>query len=223
MNDDNQTQQSNSKLLAALVAAKKKFTPAKKTATNPHYKSRYVDLASVMESCEAALLEHDLVIWHQPRLNGDQLELVTILSHVSGERIDCVWPIKPTRDDPQGLGSATTYARRYSVMALLGIAGEDDDGNEASGVKAEPQSKYPAKKAETSLAALAESPKPETPPASHVGAQVITLLDAAKTLDEVNRVVSDNSDALNALAAAEKKVMREIVQAARKRVNGASQ
>ena len=122
----------------ALLAAKKAFKPALKTAENPHFKSKYVDLQSVVDATEDALSLNGLVLLQSPEISeGDKMvSVVSRLIHISGEWIEGTISLPSgtgTRYDAQTVGSAITYARRYSYMGILGIAPEDDDGSTASG------------------------------------------------------------------------------------------
>jgi len=124
------------KLATALIAAKKEFLPALKTAYNPHYKSKYVDLAGVTEATDASLAKHDLVLVQSPGGEGQSISVTSRLIHSSGQWIEGTFTLPAatgTRFDAQTACGAVTYARRYSYMGLLGIAPEDDDGNAASG------------------------------------------------------------------------------------------
>lgn len=121
------------KLVPALHKAKAEFGAVTKDSFNPHFKSKYADLGGVLEAVEPALHKHDLVIV-QPTLTTDdgKHRVQTILFHTSGQWMASEWELHPVKSDPQGEGSALTYGRRYGVMALLGLAPEDDDGNDAS-------------------------------------------------------------------------------------------
>lgn len=122
----------------ALLAAKKAFKPALKTAENPHFKSKYVDLQSVVDATEDALSLNGLMLLQSPESSGEEkmVSVTSRLIHVSGEWIEGTVTLPsgtPNRYDAQTVGSAITYARRYSYMGILGIAPEDDDGSTASG------------------------------------------------------------------------------------------
>lgn len=123
--------ESIAQLMPALIKAKKAFKPAIKDATNPHFGKSYVSLEGVHGAIDEALLNAGLAPVQQTYLEGDDLMLFTRLIHESGEWIGSHYKVKPVKADPQGEGSALTYARRYALMALAGIAPEDDDGNAA--------------------------------------------------------------------------------------------
>lgn len=117
----------------AFIKAKREFAPALKTATNPHFKSRYVDLAACLEAVNDALLSNGIGVYQETFDVPTGVTVETVFLHESGESLRCgKLHVPASKQDPQGYGSALTYARRYSLMAACGIAGEDDDGNAAS-------------------------------------------------------------------------------------------
>jgi hypothetical protein len=122
-----------SKLFEALAAAQAELVGPKKDSVNPHFKSKYADLESVVEASRKVLPKHGLCVT-QVRCGGtkDGIELVTVLGHKSGEWIRGTSFTPMAKPDAQGAGSAITYARRYDHCAIIGIAPEDDDGNAAS-------------------------------------------------------------------------------------------
>jgi hypothetical protein len=120
-------------LAAALSKAQATMTSAKKDSTNPHFKSRYADLASIWDACREPLTKNGLAIVQLPGKDEAGYYVETVLTHASGEFISDKLHIVPTKDDPQGLGSAITYARRYGLSAVAGIAPDDDDAEAAMG------------------------------------------------------------------------------------------
>ena len=124
-------------LATALSKAQGAMEGAKKDSANPFFRSKYADLASAWESCRKPLSDNGLSVIQTTDILPEGLRLITTLLHTSGEWVSGILPVKPVKDDPQGMGSAMTYARRYGLMAIVGIAPEDDDGNAASGKKAE--------------------------------------------------------------------------------------
>jgi hypothetical protein len=132
------------KIAAAFVAAKRAFAPALKTNTNSHFKNKYVDLASCLEAVNEALLDNGIAVYQETFEVPDGACVETCFLHESGETLRMgKLHVPAAKHDPQGYGSALTYARRYSLMAACGIAAEDDDGNAASQPrkKFEPQPK----------------------------------------------------------------------------------
>ena len=121
-------------LAGALAKAQLQIEPASKNATNPHFRSHYADLASIWDACRGPLNTNGLSIVQFP-CDGEvgRTGLCTMLLHSSGEWISEVVTTRSQKDDPQGLGSALTYLRRYALAAVVGVtATEDDDGNAAS-------------------------------------------------------------------------------------------
>jgi len=118
---------------AAFVKAQQQFGPALKTATNPHFKSRYADLSACVEAVIDALNANGIALMQKMHPSENGVAIETIFVHESGESMaNGILHVPASKQDPQGYGSALTYARRYSLMAACGIAPEDDDGNAAS-------------------------------------------------------------------------------------------
>jgi hypothetical protein len=138
-----------SPLAAALARAQGQIKGAVKDSTNPGYKSKYADLASVWDACRKALADNGLAVVQFTQIDTTGPILVTRLLHVSGESEQGVTPLLMGKQDMQALGSAITYARRYGLAAMVGVAPEDDDGNAAvAGGEARPmQSRMAAPKA----------------------------------------------------------------------------
>lgn len=129
---------------SAFVKAQKQFSPALKCSTNPHFKSKYADLAACVEAVLDALNENGLALQQFSHEREGGVAIETRLIHESGEIIDCgVLFVPASKQDAQGYGSALTYARRYSLMAACGIAPEDDDGNKAVQTPKKPEKPQP--------------------------------------------------------------------------------
>jgi hypothetical protein len=129
------------KIATALVKAQKAFGPALKSSTNPHFKSRYADLAACVEAVIDALNNNGIALIQQSHECADGVIIETLFVHESGETLSGgKLHVPATKQDAQGYGSAMTYARRYSLQAACGIAPEDDDGNNASRASAKPKS-----------------------------------------------------------------------------------
>lgn len=121
------------KLAPALVAFQADLQPVDKSAANPFFKSKYAPLPEVMKAIQPLLAKHKLAVSQFPTTIEGQSALRTLLLHESGQVIEDVSPLLLAKQDAQSQGSAMTYARRYGVMAVLGVvADEDDDGNHAS-------------------------------------------------------------------------------------------
>lgn len=129
-------------LSAAMAKAFAQIEGAVKGKTNPAFRSKYADLAAVVDAIKPALAEHGL--WFRqithPADGGVCVE--TVIHHSSGESLACGPLFLPaSKQDAQGFGSAMTYARRYSLMAAFGVPAEDDDANGA--VASKPANKPP--------------------------------------------------------------------------------
>ena len=149
-------------IAAALAAAQASMGKALKQSNNPHFRSKYADLGNVMDACMPALNANGIAVVQAVKRENGEIALYTLLRHAdSGEWLeDGGMPLIVNKNDMQGLGSAITYARRYGLMAMVGIAPEDDDGNAAA--KAPP----------------APSQKPAEPPAEAIEAARSSLFNA---------------------------------------------
>ena len=120
-------------LVAGLAAVHSEMAPAKKDTVNPHFKSTYADIRSVVEVSRPLLSAQGIVVNQIVDYEGENVFLVTQVLHKSGQWMRSWYPVRPTKQDPQSLGSAITYARRYAYCAIVGVvADDDDDGAEAS-------------------------------------------------------------------------------------------
>lgn len=127
-----QASENLNELAAALSKTQAMLQGAVKDAKNDHFKSKYADLASCWDACREALAANGLSVVQLPEGDGSVVTTTTMLLHTSGQWVSCTGTFKPTKADPQGLGSCITYARRYQLCAVVGISPEDDDGNAAS-------------------------------------------------------------------------------------------
>jgi hypothetical protein len=119
-------------IATALVKAQRAFAPALKTSTNPHFRSRYADLAACVEAVIDSLNANGIALIQRTHDSDNGVAVETLLVHESGESLSGgILHVPAAKHDPQGYGSALTYARRYSLMAACGIAPEDDDANAA--------------------------------------------------------------------------------------------
>jgi hypothetical protein len=117
----------------ALVAAQKEIRFAVKDSTNPHYKSKYANINSVIDAVKAPLNNNSIAILQSLSPSDDnKLHLTTRLIHSSGEWLEdtAVCPIQ--KQDAQSLGSAISYIRRYSISSFLALYADDDDGQSAT-------------------------------------------------------------------------------------------
>jgi len=120
-------------IATALVKAQQAFGPALKSSTNPHFRSRYADLSACVEAVIEGLNGAGIALVQRTSEDNTGVTVETVFIHESGEMLECgKLHVPAAKQDPQGYGSALTYARRYSLMAACGIAPEDDDGNAAT-------------------------------------------------------------------------------------------
>jgi hypothetical protein len=124
-------------LAAALSKAQADITGALKDSSNPFFKSKYADLASCWDACRKQLAANNLCVIQTTDLDDltNQTVLKTILAHSSGEWVKSITPILTKDNSPQAQGSGITYARRYALAAIVGLAQVDDDAEAAQGRK----------------------------------------------------------------------------------------
>ena len=143
---------------SALVKAQKAFGPALKTSTNPHFKSRYADLSACVEAVIEGLNANGIMLMQPCHESETGVTVETLFVHESGETLSAgKLHVPAAKQDPQGYGSALTYARRYSLMAACGIAPEDDDGNAASQQKKPVQQKLTGSAVEDFITTISDS------------------------------------------------------------------
>jgi hypothetical protein len=132
-------------LAAAMAKAFGEIESATKAANNPHFKSKYADLTSVIEAIKPALVANGLFFTQQPRVNDRGVEIETVLHHSGGETysLGCLF-VPADKGNAQAFGSALTYARRYALVTAFGVPVEDDDGNATSLPKAQDRPAPPA-------------------------------------------------------------------------------
>lgn len=119
-------------LFAALALAQGEVENASKSSSNPHFRSKYADLAEVLNTVRPVFAKNGLSIAQSTAFDGSLVSVSTLIAHKSGGLIVSEASCVPGKTDAQGIGAATTYLRRYSLAAMAGIAQEDDDGNAAA-------------------------------------------------------------------------------------------
>ena len=152
-------------LYVALARAQSQISVPSKNAVNPAFKSRYVDLSSVLAAVLPAWNANGLAISQFPFVadGAEYIELTTLISHTSGEWMESSIRMPVAKRDPHGIASAITYARRYTVSSIAGLMQDDDDGNLASQVDV---SRVEARNVVRQTApAPAPAPAPKAPPA----------------------------------------------------------
>lgn len=117
----------------SLAAAQAEIENASKNSSNPHFRSKYADLAEVLATARPVYAKHGLALIQGGTYDGTYVTVTSLLTHSSGGHVTHDMSCVPAKADAQGVGAAMTYLRRYSAAAIYGIAQEDDDGNTASG------------------------------------------------------------------------------------------
>lgn len=162
------TSESINELATALSKAQAAMTGAKKSSANPFFKSKYSDLASVCEAISAPFADNGLSYIQSPEFLDNKITVTTRIMHSSGQWIEGVVSLPPTKQDAQGYGSAITYGRRFGLQAMVGVPSVDDDGNDAVKHQAKSVSLPPQKYLDGTSASL----------------------DRCQTLDDLNKLWS---------------------------------
>lgn len=126
-----QKSESIKELATALAKAQGQLENASKSSTNPHFKSKYADLAEVINTVRPVFAEHGLSVMQCPSFESGIVSVETVVMHSSGEWMASTVSAPVSKQDAQGVGSAITYCRRYSLAAMAGIAQEDADAEQA--------------------------------------------------------------------------------------------
>jgi ERF superfamily len=125
-------EKANPELFKAIAAAQGEVENATKSSSNPHFKSKYADLAEVLNTVRPVFAKHGLGILQSTEFNGELVSVTTTITHDSGGYVSSTASCVPAKTDGQGIGSATTYLRRYSLASMTGVAQEDDDGQSSA-------------------------------------------------------------------------------------------
>lgn len=184
------TSETLTKIAPALVKALSEIEGAAKSASNSHFRSKYATLENVIDASRDVLKKHGLCLMQFPsHSDNGSLGLETVFMHESGEWVSGdVFQIAVGKQDPQGFGSALTYARRYAQVAAMNIPTVDDDGEAAMGRAPSPSPQQPAKPKQT----LSE--RADAFAASMKGATTKAALDRVWGLGEGLRKELDKSD-----------------------------
>jgi hypothetical protein len=122
------------KILPALMTVKSKLQAVTKSASNPFFKSKYADLNTHLDAVEPLLADHGLVLFQPVTVESNGLNTVSsVIMHSSGQWVQSQMIVTSAANDMQKLGSAVTYARRYTLGSLLSMKAEDDDGEGSIG------------------------------------------------------------------------------------------
>lgn len=184
-------------IASAFIAAKRRFGPVLKTKNNPVFKSKYANLEVCLDAVDDACLAAGIALYQETFEDATGVTVETVFLHESGESLRCgKLHVPASKQDPQGYGSALSYARRYSLLAACGIAAEDDDGNAASSQT----QRRPAAK-------ILSAPDPNTGDVSWVNedpqedsraetrrmwlAETVAAINGAKKAGDLKRIVSE--------------------------------
>ena len=180
-----------SNIAASFVKAKRSFGPALKDRTNPAFKSKYADLGACLDAVNDALLVNGIALIQETFEDATGVTVETVFLHESGETLrGGKFHVPASKQDPQGYGSALTYARRYSLQAACGIAPEDDDGNAAS----KPATKHLASKP---IAAASQAQGEPTP--KYRALLLMTGVSAGDASGAAEAISSWDQDLVNAV------------------------
>lgn len=123
---------STPELFASLAKMQGEVENATKGSLNPHFKSRYADLAEILNTIRPVMAANGLSVIQSPSFDGVRVSVTTTICHSSGGYVSGEISCVPAKHDGQGVGAATTYLRRYALAAFAGVAQEDDDGQSAT-------------------------------------------------------------------------------------------
>jgi hypothetical protein len=169
-------------LAAALAKAQAEVGTVHKDSANPFFKSNYASLAAVWEATRPILSKHGLSVVQLPSHDESGYYVETMLMHGSGQWIKSRTYMKPAKDDPQGIGSLISYARRYALQAVTMVCPDDDDGEAAMGRN-------------TSTQKPVESPKP-VQKAEPAKSQEKKPTEAPKAKETASKFNGENHQAL---------------------------
>lgn len=188
-----ETSESIGELAASLAKAQGAMRAALKDSVNPHFRSRYADLAGVWDACREPLSANGLAVVQSPGDVGERtITVTTMLVHTSGEWMRGRLTIPVSKPDAQGVGSAVTYARRYALAAMVGIVQDDDDGNAAS--EPAPAKKAAPKSAPKAAPAQASAPAREQEPEEEAAFRVEHAIEAimkAESMDDLKAIYTN--------------------------------
>lgn len=165
------TSESIDKISAALALAQSEFPAIVEDSTNPHFKSKYADLSEIINKTRPILSKNGLAVTQGSVFSEGRLTVIARLLHSSGQWIETEISIRPVKDDPQQIGSAQTYGRRYTWCALVGVEGEPDD--DANAAMPPPKPRYEQK-------TQVSPPPPERPKQSYLDASIADAQKAFK-------------------------------------------
>jgi len=198
-------------LSTALAAAQGALKNPPKNKVNPHFKSRYVDLSDGLDAIRECLSKNGLAFIQGTSISDGMIVLNTRITHKSGQWLESDYPVGGL-GRPQEMGSAMTYARRYALFSLVGVAGEDDDdGNAAQAAEAAPVKGKAAKQMEPGL----------TPDDSEKLMGVIKgAMDFCETAPQLSDWATENKDKIAMLLPVHRKDLQDHYKSRRDALKG---
>jgi hypothetical protein len=194
--------ESINELAAALIKAQGALKNPAKTKINPHFKSAYVDLSDGLTALRECFSKHDLTFIQGTSVMDGIIILNTRIVHKSGQYIESDYPVGGF-GKPQEMGSAMTYARRYSLFAMVGIAGEDDDDGNA----AQAADNRPIKAAKALSKQMEPGLKPED--STNLLGVIKGAMDMCKNAEELSTWTTDNKDKIGMLLPGHRSELQE--------------
>ncbi len=182
-------------LSASLVKALAEIEGAAKDKVNPHFKSKYADIGSVIGAIKPVLAGHGLGFTQHPHPCEGGVSIETMLHHESGEHLSLGTLFVPAnKNDAQGFGSALTYCRRYALMTAFGVPAEDDDGNAAAqSAPARPANGHQAAQAEARDAPFPPGPAKNKTTLKDMGRALWADVMACESKDALDGLLGDNA------------------------------
>lgn len=182
------TSEQINELAAALSKAQGEMQNATLNKTNPHFRSQYADLAAIRDATIPVLSRHGLAIIQVVGLDDNAPVVFTRLLHASGQWIEGDYPLPVSPMKPQEMGSAVTYAKRYSWAAMCGIAAEeDDDANTANASGATTQAR-PKQAAPSDKFKRAEMKPQDEDPLKAIAKEWGAKIETAKAEDVLDEI-----------------------------------
>lgn len=188
------TSETLKEISVALVKAIGEIPNPPKNAVNPHFKNRYADLASIIETVKPILLKNGLTVIQGSEADGNIVTVRTRIIHVSGEWIENSLTMAAAGSDPQKIGSAITYARRYSISSFLNIAADDDDDGEENRKK-ENQKNTAPEPAKNQNQSVKQKPAPAKKEQNPLDKELLWVLDMIESDRQKQRQILEYAQA----------------------------
>jgi hypothetical protein len=167
-------------LFASLAKMQGEVENATKGSLNPHFKSRYADLAEVLNTVRPVMAANGLSVIQSPSFDGVRVSVTTTICHAGGGYVTGECSCVPAKHDGQGVGAATTYLRRYALAAFAGVAQEDDDGQSATTTQRAAYPKITPQQVSTIKSDLEELAADEAAFLKHYGVTTISDITSDK-------------------------------------------